>query len=214
MSKTHAATAAPAGPPVNLNEIVKNLPDAQRAGHWSWAFASDVFLAQTGQAGNLAGRTAAVEACVRSRTKDLATPFPPGSLAVQEAMTFTEEAFACLILFIVPGAALWIPVLEIGLVIHAIITGSYAFLLSVTAILGAISVLSPRAASIAVLRSRAALLLLKYFSFKIVWADRLDPSTPNVLSAPPHGAFPMGNLLTMISSQVCCDGWGGCVSVE
>ena len=55
--------------------------------------------------------------------------------------------------------------------------------------------------------SYPARLLMKYFSFKIVWAHRLSPDQRYIMAAHPHGAFPFGNVLSLL---VAPDAGGAC----
>lgn len=41
--------------------------------------------------------------------------------------------------------------------------------------------------------------MVKYFSFRVIAEHRPEKGKPHILVAPPHGVFPYGNLLTMIS---------------
>jgi hypothetical protein len=112
-------------------------------------------------------------------------------------MTLKEELVAILLfLFGVPGSVFSIPVL---VCIVGFITGSFS-----KTILGALLILIPLALvpvhfNRSMLSSWYALQILRYFSFKGVFAEPILENKPYILVAPPHGVFPFGNIVTMIS---------------
>jgi 1-acyl-sn-glycerol-3-phosphate acyltransferase len=53
-----------------------------------------------------------------------------------------------------------------------------------------------------ILSSKYSALILKYFSFRGIWVDQKHPLPDKqyILVAPPHGAFPLGNLCTILAA--------------
>lgn len=112
-------------------------------------------------------------------------------------MTFVEEFTAVMLfLFGVPGAVFSIPVvliligMAIGRVWQTVIVGVLLLL--------PLSIL-PAPISDKALSSWYALQILRYFSFKAVYEERIQKDKPYILVAPPHGVFPFGNIVTMIA---------------
>lgn len=117
-------------------------------------------------------------------------------LAVK-TMTFYEEFISFLLfLFGVPGAVFSIPVV---IVLLGIFIGSMAK----AGLLGALILIplafAPAPFSPKTLSSWYALQILRYFSFKCVFVEPLVENKPYILVAPPHGVFPFGNIICMIS---------------
>lgn len=135
------------------------------------------------------------------RTKAIAAKtMPAGSpneLTSVRKMTFYEEFVAAsLFLFGVPGAVVSFP-LCIALL------GVYIGSMRNAAVIG-VGILIPLALAPAPfnawsLSSWYALQILRYFSFKAVFAEALVENKPYILVAPPHGVFPFGNIITMIA---------------
>jgi hypothetical protein len=129
-----------------------------------------------------------------------------------------EEALCCLLLLLVPGAALWVPVSVLVLAVAGVAGWGWAPLAMWLCLLAASYVLPSRFSKDAV-HSPAAALLLRYFSFKIVWNTRLDPKDRHILAAHPHGAFPIGNILSVqcragaAGRLPCCPSTGHHISV-
>lgn len=112
-------------------------------------------------------------------------------------MTFFEELCAVVIfLFGVPGSAFSIPVL---FTLIGYFTKAYTLSFSVMIGGGIILSLLPAPFIEKSLSSWIALQLIKYFSFKGIFEERLKKGKPYILVAPPHGVFPFGNILTMIA---------------
>lgn len=49
------------------------------------------------------------------------------------------------------------------------------------------------------LSSWYAFQIIRYFSFKAVYVEKIHENTPYILVAPPHGVFPFGNIVTMLA---------------
>ncbi len=131
---------------------------------------------------------------IQEKTKSVWTP---QELAHVTKMTFYEELTAiCLFLFGVPGSVFSIPVLLtiIGLITRRLI-GTYIVGLLVLIPLA----LMPAPYSKKALSSWYALQILRYFSFKAIFAEPIIENKPYILVAPPHGVFPFGNIVTMIA---------------
>lgn len=145
----------------------------------------------------------------KGRSKDARSTFPveagcPPPLATVCPLGPWEEFLCCVVLFFIPGAALWVPVVALGLAVVGVAGYGWVYLGVFSAVLAA-SFLVPAGLRQGVLHSHVATLMLKYFSFKIVWNTRLDPKDRHILAAHPHGAFPVGNMLSLI---VAPDGAG------
>ncbi len=98
-----------------------------------------------------------------------------------------EEARACALLFFFLGSVLWMPFVGIALAALSTVWG-WTPLLTAAAALTAVSLLLPRGVrNLSLMHSPSATLLLKYFSFKVVWAHKLDHSHQFVFAAHPHG---------------------------
>lgn len=112
-------------------------------------------------------------------------------------MTFVEEFTAVMLfLFGVPGAVFSIPVVLalLGLAVGNVwktMTFGVLMLLPLSFL--------PAPISDKALSSWYALQILRYFSFKAVFEERLEKNKPYILVAPPHGVFPFGNIVTMIA---------------
>ena len=110
--------------------------------------------------------------------------------------SFEEFVAVCLFLFGVPGSVFSFPVLAF---IIAYFSGAYVTVFTVTIGLGIILSLMPAPFVDSSLSSWAALQIIKYFSFKGIFEERLKKGKPYILVAPPHGVFPFGNITTMIA---------------
>lgn len=112
-------------------------------------------------------------------------------------MSFFEELTAvCLFLFGVPGSVVSVPIL---LTIIGMVTGRFMITYAVGLLLLIPLALLPAPFSEKSLTSWYALQILRYFSFKVVYAEPVIENKPYILVAPPHGVFPFGNIITMIA---------------
>lgn len=139
---------------------------------------------------NKSDRTKAIAA----KTKPAGTP---KELTSVTKMTFYEELVAVLLfLFGVPGAVVSFPVciVSLGLLIGNMKT---AMMIGVAILIPL--ALAPAPFSAKSLSSWYALQILRYFSFKAVFAETLVENKPYILVAPPHGVFPFGNIATIIA---------------
>lgn len=113
------------------------------------------------------------------------------------SMKWYEEAAALIILaFGVPGSVFSVPLLValIGWLTGSIIR---AFLISLALLLPLSMIPAPFDERS--LTSWMSFQILRYFSFKVIFRERLQPNQPRILCAPPHGVFPFGNIVTMIA---------------
>lgn len=112
-------------------------------------------------------------------------------------MSFIEEFVASLLfLFGVPGAVFSWPLL-FGFIGYYIDSQKIAFGVGLLICIPLIIFPSPFKESS--LSSWFSFLVIKYFSFKGIYVDKIEPHKRYILVAPPHGVFPIGNICTMIS---------------
>jgi 2-acylglycerol O-acyltransferase 2 len=112
-------------------------------------------------------------------------------------MSFIEEFTVCLLfLFGVPGAVFSIPIL---LAIIGYYIDSYKKSYGIGLLLCIPLIIFPSPFKDSSLSSWFSFLVVKYFSFKGIYVDKIEPHKPYILVAPPHGVFPIGNICTMIS---------------
>lgn len=112
-------------------------------------------------------------------------------------MTFFEEFVAVLIfMFGVPGSVITIPLL-VGVL--GFLTGNYQMVIGITVGILTVLFLLPAPFIESSLTSWMSVLIIKYFSYKGIYEERLKRGKPYILVAPPHGVFPYGNIATMIA---------------
>lgn len=131
---------------------------------------------------------------IQAKTKPSGTP---KELISVTKMTLYEETIAALLfLFGVPGAVVSFPlcIVLLGLLIGNM---KYAAMIGIGLLVPL--ALAPAPFSAKSLSSWYALQILRYFSFKAVFAEPLLENKPYILVAPPHGVFPFGNIITMIA---------------
>mmetsp|Transcript_22471 Transcript_22471/g.32800 ORF Transcript_22471/g.32800 Transcript_22471/m.32800 type:complete len:365 (-) Transcript_22471:96-1190(-) len=131
---------------------------------------------------------------IRKHTKTTWTEEDTTSIA---PMTLMEELFALIIfVFGVPGSAYSVPIVLavvgyfLGSVVKTIVIGF--------AILAPFAFL-PAPFFEKSLSTWYSLQILRYFSFKCIYAEPIEENKPHILVAPPHGVFPFGNIVTMIA---------------
>lgn len=114
-----------------------------------------------------------------------------------EPMTFLEELTAVLIfLFLCPGSVFSIPILACLL---AFLTGQYTITFTVFAAITILLTILPAPFQESALSSWWSLQVIRYFSYKGIYEERLKNHKPYILVAPPHGVFPFGNIITMMA---------------
>ena len=112
-------------------------------------------------------------------------------------MTFFEELVAMLLfLFGLPGAVFSFPVMVLAI---GVLTGNITRAIMIAAGILASLAIVPVPFNPKSLSSWCALQILRYFSFKAVFAENIPENKPHILVAPPHGVFPFGNIITMIA---------------
>jgi hypothetical protein len=109
---------------------------------------------------------------------------------------YEEWAAILLFLFGVPGAVFSFPVLA---VILGYLFNAYKIVFTIFIAAGVTLSILPAPFIESSLSSWPALQILRYFSFKGIFEERLTKDKPYILVAPPHGVFPFGNIATMIA---------------
>jgi 1-acyl-sn-glycerol-3-phosphate acyltransferase len=120
-------------------------------------------------------------------------------------MTFWEDLICILFLgFGVPNGAFTIPALVV--IVGKFLVGN----LKLTALVFAIALLPlallPQAFIPSILQSWLSNLIIKYFSYRFIFEERPVPKNvddpdyhPRIMVAPPHGVFPYGNILAILT---------------
>jgi hypothetical protein len=135
-------------------------------------------------------RTKAIQARTKSKWSE-------ADLLSVTTMTLFEELVAmCIFLFGVPGAVFSLPVI---VVVIGLFCGDIGRTAALAAIVLATLAFLPAPFNAKALSSWYALQILRYFSFKAVFAEPIPENKPYILVAPPHGVFPFGNIVTMIA---------------
>lgn len=101
------------------------------------------------------------------------------------------------VLALVPGSGLLLPVLLI--LCYLVLGKLYAFLM-IALYLGGLAIRAEF--DIRAHTSFPALSLVRYFSYRQIYAELLEPNKPYIFVAPPHGVFPYGNVATVITFPV------------
>jgi hypothetical protein len=131
---------------------------------------------------------------IQTRTK---SKWSEADLLSVTTMTLFEELVAmCIFLFGVPGAVFSLPVLVVAI---GLFFGDIGRTAALAAVVLATLAFLPAPFNAKALSSWYALQILRYFSFKAVFAEPIPENKPYILVAPPHGVFPFGNIVTMIA---------------
>ncbi len=110
-------------------------------------------------------------------------------------ISFIEEITAIALMALgVPGGAFSMPV---GLCLLYFFLGWGGFMTGIT-VLATLAIL-PAPYSQDRIESWQSIAMIRYFSFKGCFYEMIDNKRPYILVAPPHGLFPFGNILTMVS---------------
>jgi hypothetical protein len=110
-------------------------------------------------------------------------------------ISFIEEITAITLMALgVPGGAFSMPV---GLCLLYFFLGWVGFMTGI-AVLATLAIL-PAPYSQDRIESWQSIAMIRYFSFKGCFYEMLDNKRAYILVAPPHGLFPFGNILTMLS---------------
>lgn len=117
-------------------------------------------------------------------------------LSIVKMSWFEEFCSVLMFGFGVPGAVVSVPILT---AIASYLLGSTWKAIGLAALLLTPLALFPVPFVESSLTSWPAVQILRYFSFKVIFAEQLKPNHPTILVAPPHGVFPFGNIITMIA---------------
>ena len=117
-------------------------------------------------------------------------------------MSFIEEMVAVFMFtFGVPGAVFTLP---IGIILLGSLCGCIQRVALLAFIFLAPLAVMPVTFKDGNLSSWMCYLILRYFSFRCVTKEFIEPNRPTILVAPPHGVFPFGNIITMIAFPSIC----------
>jgi hypothetical protein len=121
-------------------------------------------------------------------------PFPPKMCTEPMEMLWWEEAIVCSVCLIFFGSLLYGPFIFAGVCYYNIklATGIAAFLAAVVVFPKDIFVRSS-------CFSYVATLILRYFSYRGGWKAFMPTGRSLILAAPPHGLFPVGNILAIFA---------------
>lgn len=122
------------------------------------------------------------------------TPFPQDAASGQCDMPLHEEVIVVLFWFAMFGLLLYGPFV----VVFILYRGRQFEILFIAMIFG-FSYLFPRQFSPRACQSYLSTLILKYFSYRAIWQDYPDSSTPFIAVSPPHGLFPFGGIAGAIA---------------
>jgi len=109
---------------------------------------------------------------------------------------FEEFIVVAFLAFTIPGCVISIPIL---LTVVGVAVGNLKLVWSIGVAFIGILAFIPAPFREDALPSWLCYQILRYFSFKAIWHDAFENNRPAIKVAPPHGVFPYGNLLTMIS---------------
>jgi 2-acylglycerol O-acyltransferase 2 len=124
-----------------------------------------------------------------------------GSCARVVPMSLMEEMLAVLLLFFVfPGPALWVP---LG-VIYALVCCSWNTVLIVVSVTVGLAFYPVQFHSRSVMRSYFFRLILRYFSFRVIFDSPPDGSKHGIMVTMPHGVVPIGNILMIVFAELYC----------
>ena len=121
-------------------------------------------------------------------------PFPRDSASMQCEMPCHEEVIVVLFWFFLFGLLLYGPIIvgfllyfkpKIGILILALFMGC--------------SVILPSKFSEDACGSYISTLILKYFSYRSIWQEYPDHTSPFIAVSPPHGLFPFGGIAGAIA---------------
>ncbi|CAK9097144.1 unnamed protein product [Durusdinium trenchii] len=143
--------------------------------------------------------------------------FPPRSLTAQASMSWSEELFVMAVFFVIMGGPLFMFFGGVAVLLLGTWPMRAAF-----AVLSAFLALHPlpgRAFNKMLHTSNFTKLLFKYFSYRFVWCDDFSDvafqTKPWIGAGPPHGVFPLANLLSIpaINDFLGCPFVGAAASV-
>eukprot|EP01038_Epipyxis_sp_PR26KG_P006045 gene6045-8322_t len=120
-------------------------------------------------------------------------PFPSSQCITPTEMEWNEEAVVCSVCFIFFASMLYGPFLLLYLMYF-----NWKICVPIFVFLAAL-VLSPSIFMKSACFSYISSLILKYFSYRGSWKTSIPIDSSLMLVAPPHGLFPVGNLLAIIA---------------
>lgn len=109
---------------------------------------------------------------------------------------YEELCVILLLLFGVPGSVLSIPIV---ILVTGYFIGSFTIVIVISLVLLVPLAFIPSPFVEESLYSWISFQVLRYFSFKAFYVEKLNDHVPRILVAPPHGLFPFGNILTMMA---------------
>ncbi len=120
-------------------------------------------------------------------------PFSVEECTGQMPMLWWEEAIVCIVSLLFFGSLLYGPFILLFLLYWNLKLG-----LSVLAVSVSIVLLRTQFMQSACFSSIATL-ILRYFSYRGSWTTFMPTGKPLILAAPPHGLFPVGNMLAIMA---------------
>jgi hypothetical protein len=122
-------------------------------------------------------------------------PFPAKMCLEQDKMLWWEEAIVCTICFVFFGTLLYGPFLFLGLLYY-----KFKVAIAVGVVLTTSVLITPKDIFVrSTCFSYIATLILRYFSCRGGWKAFMPTGRSLILASPPHGLFPIGNLLAIMS---------------
>jgi len=109
-------------------------------------------------------------------------------------MPFYEEATVCIIWCLFLGTILYTPIF----LVWKLFTDTTTFYWMSFSIF-ALQLVLPTKFRPNLCKGYLAKLMLKYFSHRGIWKEQLPIDRPSIIVAPPHGLFPFGSLLAVLS---------------
>lgn len=122
------------------------------------------------------------------------TPFPSSSANMECEMPLHEEVIVILFWFFLFGLLLYGPII-LGLLLYF---KPKMGIMSLALFLGC-SIVVPSKFSKDACGSYMSTLILKYFSYRSIWKEYPDHSSPFIAVSPPHGLFPFGGIAGAIA---------------
>ena len=126
----------------------------------------------------------------------------------KKKMNFFEEAACCLFLACgVPNGIFTIP--SATYLIGRFVVGDVKLTFTILGVLLLPLALLPQKFVPSTLQSWLAIQIVRYFSYRVIFEKRPSAKTdknyrPSIMVAPPHGVFPYGNILAMLTYPVVC----------
>jgi hypothetical protein len=162
---------------------MRTTPKDAVVGHWNWVFGADITEANIHDKGlSTEARSALLEEMAGGKTRTegetfrIASSGPP-PLATVEPMSLWDEMRAVIALFIVLGSPVYLPLITLVLLFCANSLG-WLPLLVWSALLLTSNIVFRKKLRKHWMRSDLMLLVMRYFSFRIVWGHKLHGSSP------------------------------------